>query len=138
MSRSAAVADPELFVDGDLDMVDVIAVPDRLEHAVGKAQHQDVLHGLLAEIMIDPVDLMLFDQLQQFAVQRLRRGEVGAERLFDHQPPPDAVFFQHAGAAELLADGQEGIGRRGEIKQPVALGLARGLQFVELFLQRIE
>ena len=29
--ETAAVADAELFVDGDLDMVDVITIPDRLE-----------------------------------------------------------------------------------------------------------
>ena len=86
--EAAAMADAEFLVDGDLDMVDVVAIPDRLEHAVGEAQHQDVLHRLLAEVMIDPVDLMLVDEFQQFAVQRSRRGEVGAERLFDHQPPP--------------------------------------------------
>ncbi|MGX1327379.1 hypothetical protein AB7M56_001878 [Bradyrhizobium elkanii] len=46
-------------------MVDVVAIPDRLEHAVGEAQHQDVLDGFLAEIVIDPVDLVLVHQLQQ-------------------------------------------------------------------------
>ena len=59
---AAMADDPDLLIDGDLHMVDVIAVPDRLEHAVGEAQHQDVLHRLLAEIMIDPVDLLLVDE----------------------------------------------------------------------------
>ena len=99
--EAAAVADAELLVDGDLDMVDMVAIPDRLEHAVGKSQHQDVLHRLLAEIMIDPVDLVLVHQLQELGVEVLGRFEVGAERLFDHQPTPRAVFLQHAGAAEL-------------------------------------
>ena len=62
--EAAAMADAELFVDRDLDMVDVIAIPDRLEHAVGEAQHQDVLDGFLAEVMIDPVDLVLVDELR--------------------------------------------------------------------------
>ena len=117
------MADAELLVDGDLDMVDVVAVPDRLEHAVGEAQHQDVLDGFLAEIMIDPVDLVLVDELQQFAVQRPRRGQIGAERLFDHQPPPCAVLGQHAGAAEFPADRQERVRRRRQVEQAVAAGL---------------
>ncbi len=58
------MADAELFVDGDLDVVDMVAIPDRFEHAVGKAQHQDVLDGFLAEVMIDPVDLLLFNEFQ--------------------------------------------------------------------------
>ena len=67
------MADADFLVDRDLDMVDVIAIPDRLEHAVGKAQHQDVLHRLLAEVMIDPVNLVLVDDLEQFVVQRAWR-----------------------------------------------------------------
>ena len=136
--KIAAMADAEFLVDRDLDVVDVIAVPDRLEHAVGEAQHQDVLDGLLAEVMIDPVDLVLVHQLQQFAVQRFRRGQIGAERLFNHQPPPCAVFGQHAGAAELPADRQEAGRRRRQIEQPIAAGFSRRLELVEPIAQSIE
>ena len=34
-------------------MVDVVAVPDRLKHRVGKAQGQQVLDCLLAQIVVD-------------------------------------------------------------------------------------
>ena len=130
--EAAAMADADLLVDGDLHMVDVIAIPDRLEHAVGEAQHQDVLHRFLAEIVIDPVDLVLVYDVQQFVVQGFRRGEVGAERLFDHQPPPCAVgLLQHAGAAELAADRCERGRRRRQIEQPVAAGRAVGFQFLQ-------
>ncbi len=87
------MADAELLVDGDLHMIDMVAIPDRLEHAVGKAQHQDVLHRFLAEVVIDPIDLVLVDDLEQFAVQDFRRGKISPERLFNHQPPPCAAFF---------------------------------------------
>jgi hypothetical protein len=33
--------------------------------------------------VVDPVDLVLFENLQQFRVQRARRGKIGPERLFD-------------------------------------------------------
>ena len=132
------MADAELFVDRDLHVIDVIAVPDRLEHAVGKAQHQDVLHRLLAEIMIDPVDLVLVDELEQLAVQRLGRCQIGAERLFDHQPPPRAVFGQHAGASEFAADRQERIRRRREVEQAIAAGSPRGFQFSKLLAHGVE
>ena len=39
-------------------MVDMVAVPERLEDAVGEAQHQDVLDRFLAEEVIDPIDLV--------------------------------------------------------------------------------
>jgi hypothetical protein len=36
------------FGDSDLDMVDVVAIPNRLEDAVGEAQDHDVLDRLFA------------------------------------------------------------------------------------------
>ena len=103
----AAPLDADRLGDGDLHMVDVVAVPQRLEDAVGEAQHHDVLHRLLAEIMIDPIDL---------ASRPARRGsarfsacaecKIGAERLLDDDPPPTVrpSLASEAGVAELLDD----------------------------------
>ena len=44
---------------GDLNMVDVPGVPEGREHAVGEPECQQILHRFLAEIMVDPVDLLL-------------------------------------------------------------------------------
>ena len=49
---------------GDLHVIDVAAVPDRLEDAVGEAEHQDVLHRLLAQVVIDAIDLPLAQTLR--------------------------------------------------------------------------
>jgi hypothetical protein len=63
--------------------------------------------------------------------------EIGAERLFDDDPPPRAVLGHHAGAGELFGDRQECIRRGREIEQAVAAGLALGLELVELPAHRI-
>ena len=85
----AALLDADRLGRGDLHMVDVVAVPDRLEQAVGEAQRHDVLDRLLAEEMVDPVDLASRRSTRQdVGVQRLGRGEVVAERLLDHHAPP--------------------------------------------------
>ena len=55
----AAVLDAYGLRHGDLDMVDLLPIPQRLEQTVGKAQRHDVLDRFLAEEMVDPVDLML-------------------------------------------------------------------------------
>ena len=113
--EAAAVADPELLLDRDLHVIDVIAVPDRLEHAVREPQHQDVLDRFLPEIVVDPIDLPFVGDFQQVVVERLRRLEIGAERLLDHEPPPHAVVFaQHPATSELPADRRERIGRSRE------------------------
>ena len=64
---AAARADAEAFGHGDLDVVDIVAVPDRLEDAVAKAEDEDVLHRLLAQVVVDAVDLLLVEDAVQLA-----------------------------------------------------------------------
>jgi len=56
---TAARADAEFFGDGDLDVVDVAAVPQGLEDRVGETQDEQILDGLLAEVVVDAEDLRL-------------------------------------------------------------------------------
>ena len=76
--------DAERLRDGDLDVVDVLPVPDRLEDPVREPKHQDVLHRLLAEVVIDAEDLILAEDLVHDAGELRRRREVVTERLLDH------------------------------------------------------
>ena len=59
----AARLDPDRLGHGDLDMVDVAPVPERLEDAVPEPEDQQVADGLLAEVVVDPVDLRLAEDL---------------------------------------------------------------------------
>ena len=54
--------DAELLGHGDLDVVDVAAVPDGLEDGVAEAQRQDVLHRLFAQVVVDAEDLVLVER----------------------------------------------------------------------------
>ena len=53
----------------DLDVGDVVPVPDRFEQAVGEAEREDVLRGLLAEEVVDAEDLLLVEHLVQLRVE---------------------------------------------------------------------
>ncbi len=81
--EAAAKLDPYGFGGGDLDVVDVQPVPQRLEDAVGEARDHDVADRLLSQEMVDAIDLLLGQAAQDAVVQRLGRSEVGAEGLFD-------------------------------------------------------
>ena len=50
---AAAAAETDVLGHGDLHVVDVVRVPDRFEQLVGEPQRQDVLHGLLAQVVVD-------------------------------------------------------------------------------------
>ena len=122
----AAVADADRLGHRDLHVVDVAAVPERLEDAVAEAEDQEVPDGLLAQVVVDAVDLRLAEDLADLAVEPDRRLEVAAERLLDDDPPPAAgvVLVVEADAAELLDDLREGrlLGR--EVEEHVAACLA--------------
>ena len=117
---AAAVLDAQVLGDGDLDVVDVAAVPDRLEDRVGEPQHQQVLDGLLAEVMIDAVGLALAEDRPDAIVEGACAREVRPERLLDHDPAEGVVVFTgQPGVAELLGDQREELGRRRQVEQAI-------------------
>ena len=114
----------------DLDVGDVVPVPDRLEQAVGEAEGQDVLRRLLAEEVVDPEDLLLLEHLVQLGVERDGRGVVGAERLLHDDP----AALDEAGLGDGAHGGERGLGRHRQVVQPLVdlagqqrLGPADGL-----------
>jgi hypothetical protein len=95
----------------DLDVADVLAVPDGLEEAVGEAEGEDVVDRFLPEEVIDAEDPILVERRVDRAVQCLRRREVGAERLLDDDPRVGG----QTGRAQHLDDGPEGHRRDGQV-----------------------
>ena len=85
---AGAAADADVLGHGDLHVVDVVGVPDRLEHLVGEAQRQQVLHRLLAEVVVDAEDRVGGEDVLDDGVELARRLQVVAERLLDDDPPP--------------------------------------------------
>jgi len=66
----------------------VVAIPYRFQQCVGEAQEGHVQDGLLAQEVVDAKDLILFEHLVQFVVERACGGEVVAEGLLDHHRGP--------------------------------------------------
>ena len=81
----AAALDAEALGDHHLDVVDVAPVPDRLEDRVGEPQRQDVLHRLLAHVVVDAEDLGLVEVGVDVGGEPTRAVEVGAEGLLDDE-----------------------------------------------------
>src|SRR5215472_2408584 len=87
---AAAMLDAQALSRGNLHVVDVIAVPDRLDNRVGEAKGEDVLHGLLTEVVNDPIDLIFFKHLMDNRVQLPRGVEVASKWLLDDHTRPSA------------------------------------------------
>ena len=126
------VAAPPLHTNGlgggDLDMLDVGPIEDRLEQDIGEPERHHVLHRLLAEVVVDPVDLILGKDGGHFLDERPGGIDVVTKRLLDDDPVPAraviAVDFPALGdprIAEIPDDVGERVGRRGEIEEAIAL-----------------
>ena len=63
----------------DLDVVDEVPAPDRLEEPVGEAQGEDVQRRFPCREVIDAEDLILIEDLVDHRVQLTGGFEVGAE-----------------------------------------------------------
>ena len=55
----AARTHPNAFGDGDLDVGDALAPPQRLEQGIAETQRRQVLHRRLAQVVIDAQGLLL-------------------------------------------------------------------------------
>ncbi len=86
--KAAATFDAKRFSGGDLHVVHVIAVPKWFENAVAEAEDQEILYRVFAEIVVDAIDLMLFENVVDDLVELVSRGEVAAERFFDDDANP--------------------------------------------------
>ena len=113
-------------------MIDVSAIPDGLENSIGEAKSEDVLDGLFAEVMVDPVDLFFVGNLEQLLVQRASAFEIMAEGLFyDHAAPVAVVLLHQAVFGEVLHDRSESIRSSGQVVEVVSVSRVLLVDFGE-------
>ena len=121
---AAAGTDAEGLGDGDLDVVDRAVVPQRFEDRVGEAQHQQVLHALLAQVMIDAEDLRLREHRTDGVVDGPGGFEIRADRLLEHDA---RLLVDEAVAREAFAHRAEQPWRTGQVEHADAVGLREQL-----------
>src|SRR5919106_6393686 len=85
---SGTCADALALSRRDLHMIDVMAVPDRLEARVREAKYQHVLHRLFAQVVINAEELLFLDDFKELTVEGSRRRFVVAEGFFNDDPTP--------------------------------------------------
>ena len=55
--------------NGDLHVIDVIAIPQRLKNPVGEPLDHDVLDGFFAQKVVHPIDLIFVESSQYLLVE---------------------------------------------------------------------
>jgi hypothetical protein len=134
----AARLDADALADGDLHVVDVVPVPQGLEDAIGPAEDEDVLDGLLPEVVVDPVDLVLAPRRGHDLVERPRRGQIAPERLLDDDAHPALAALRRAVQPRLAEPrDQMRVERRWRrhVEEPVAARAALALDGAHVGVQ---
>src|SRR5262249_24108729 len=104
--EAAAAFDAERLARGELHMIHIVAIPNRLQNAVAEAMDEQVLNGVLTEIVIDPIDLRFVEDAKHDLVELLGRSKIAAERLFDDDARPRVCRARlgEAGATKVFDD----------------------------------
>jgi hypothetical protein len=121
---AGARAHPFLLRDRNLHVIDVPLVHQRLEDAVREPEHEDVLYRFLAEVVIDPVDLLLIEHLGDRVVDGPGALEVAADRLLDNDARewfgPVRSARDKARSRQLVYRRREQRRRHGQVVDPIA------------------
>ena len=120
----------------DLHVIDVVAIPDRLEDGVGKAEDDQVLHGFFAQIVIDAIDLFFGKDVMHLLIQRHGRLQIAPEGFLDDEARPAVFAVIQSRFAEMTHDGGIRFRRRGEIEQAI-IGGGRAQSIEQLAQTRI-
>src|SRR5215213_5233866 len=123
---AGATADTTGFRGSDLDVVDIVTIPDRFKHRVAEAKDENILHRIFAEIMIDAINLALLEYAGDGSVQLFCGFEIAPERLFNNDPAPMAILLREPGLAETRHDFREKGRRRGEVEKMISAGTFGG------------
>lgn len=112
-------------------MVDVALVPQRLEHRVGEAQRQDVLHRFLAQVVVHPEDVVGTHDPSHEGVELTGAGAVVPEGLLnDHATPGVGRLLHQSGAGDTLSHGREPSRGNRQVEGAVPAGASGGVQVV--------
>src|ERR687889_77630 len=134
--EGAAGADAYVLGYRDLDVVHVMLAPDGLEDAVGEPERQDILHRLLAKVVVYPVDLALPEVPPDVPVQFSGARQVSSERFLDYQPGPAAALsLVHPRLPEPLDNRRDERRRRCQVVGPVPLRPPTGVEIPQKPLQ---
>jgi hypothetical protein len=108
-------------------VVDRLAAPGPLDHRVRKPEDEDVLHRLLAHVMVDPKYPPLVKDLAHNSTELPRARQVVTDRLLEHDPR----VLPEAPRADSPDDRREGRRRRSAIKQPPTFRAQLGVERYE-------
>ena len=126
VERTAAALHAHRFRGRDLHVVDVLAIEERLEGGIAEAEREQVLDRVLAQVVVDAVDLLGLQVFEDAAVQVKGTRQIAAERFLDYRPRPLVrLLARQAIAGETRDEGHEEFRVGRQVEEAVARQLLR-------------
>jgi hypothetical protein len=82
---AATPLQPKILLECDLHRLDVLAVPRGLKELIRPTERRDVEDDLLAQVVIQAIELRLMEAGGCLIIQLVERLRIAAEGLLDHQ-----------------------------------------------------
>src|SRR3954464_2833491 len=79
---STTVFNTNIFGSGNLNVINVVAVPNRFKKRIGKTKRKNILNGFFSKVMVDPVDLFFLEYLSEPDIQIGSAFEIMSKRFF--------------------------------------------------------
>ena len=136
---AAAAAESDVLGHGDLHVVDVVGVPDRLVQLVGEPQRQDVLNGLLAQVVVDAEHRLLGEDAVDDAVEfsALCRSWPNGFSMTTRLQRPSGLLAS-PDCLQLFAHHRERLRRDRQVERVIAAGAPLGVQLVQRLGELLE
>mmetsp|Transcript_892 Transcript_892/g.1629 ORF Transcript_892/g.1629 Transcript_892/m.1629 type:complete len:421 (+) Transcript_892:687-1949(+) len=126
----------EVFFPLDVDGVDVLVAPQWLEYLVAEPEGKDVEYHLLAEVVVNSVELALLEMLRCGLRQFSKRLAVASKRLFQNKAREPCLGV--AQSFDLFGHGGIREGREGKEKHAVVRALLVGRVLRDGRIKRFE
>src|SRR6185437_1590527 len=119
--KLATTLNAKLFRHRDLDTLDVVAVPDRLQKTIGEAKNQQIEDRLFTKVVVDPKNSCFWKHRPKSSIQLLRGSKIVSEGFLHDDPR----IFDTVRLGERLDDACKEIWRNRQIVRR-ATGRAKG------------
>src|SRR5262245_7199858 len=89
--ESRTLLNAQRFRNGNLHMIDIIAIPQRLEDSISESEDEKVLYRIFSQVMIDAIHLRFVENAEHDLIKAPLRFQVASKRLLDDNARPGFV-----------------------------------------------
>ena len=89
----STLLNPHGFCGSDLNMVNILPVPNRLENTVAKSERHNILYRFFPEIVINSVNLVLIEHFFELLIQGTGRLVIMPKGFLNDHTPPMSILF---------------------------------------------